>query len=152
MASSRENISHVGQGPLSGIRVVEIAGIGPGPFAAMMLADLGAEVLRIVRPASVRSSSARASREAGQVLNRGRRSAAIDLKHPDGIAAVLIDGVVQPAPAPRFSRTPGAISRGPSPAGTHTFEALSDWGFDEEKLQKLRDAGVIRQPTGDAPA
>jgi alpha-methylacyl-CoA racemase len=69
-------------GPLAGVRVVELAGIGPGPFCAMLLADLGAEVLRVDRPA--------ASRPAWPtVLARGRRSVAVDLKHPDGAGVVL---------------------------------------------------------------
>jgi alpha-methylacyl-CoA racemase len=69
-------------GPLEGVRVVEIAGIGPGPFCAMLLADLGAEVLAVDRPAS------------GQpgwpaLFGRGRRRVAVDLKHPDGPGVVL---------------------------------------------------------------
>lgn len=68
-----------GGGPLAGIRVVEFAGIGPGPFCAMMLADMGAEVIRIDRtgadPEPVPGS---------QVVNRGRRSVALDLKRPEG--------------------------------------------------------------------
>jgi alpha-methylacyl-CoA racemase len=73
-------------GPLNGVKILEFAGIGPGPFAAMMLADMGAEVLRIDRAGSVRDAP---SIPPGDVLNRGRRSAAFDLKHPDGVAAVL---------------------------------------------------------------
>jgi alpha-methylacyl-CoA racemase len=53
------------------------------------------------------------------------------------------DGVVQPAPAPRFSRTPGSIQRPPARAGEHTEEALRDWGFSATDLQKLRDCGAI---------
>ena len=75
-------------GPLAGIKVVEMAGIGPGPFCAMMLSDMGAEVIRVDR-LSHKGSGHRAN-----VLNRGRRSIAVDLKNPDGVAAVqqLIDG------------------------------------------------------------
>jgi alpha-methylacyl-CoA racemase len=69
-------------GPLAGVRVVELAGIGPGPFCAMLLADLGAEVLRVDRPAAARPVWP-------TVLARGRRSVAVDLKHPDGAAVVL---------------------------------------------------------------
>jgi len=65
-------------GPLSGLKVIEIAGIGPGPFCAMMLADMGAEVVRIDR----RSSAGEGSKF--DVLNRGRRSLALDLKHAEG--------------------------------------------------------------------
>ena len=74
-------------GPLSGIRIVEIAGIGPGPFCAMMLADLGADVIRVDR-----AERARAPRLPGpnlDLLNRGRRSVAVDLKSPAGVEVVL---------------------------------------------------------------
>ncbi len=77
-------------GPLQGVRVIEIAGIGPGPFAAMMLSDMGAEVLRIDRASSVRSgASGPGAPPSGDLLNRGRKSVGIDLKHPDGIEAML---------------------------------------------------------------
>ena len=55
-----------------------------------------------------------------------------------------VAGVVQPAPAPRFSRTPAAIQRPPSFAGQHTDEALTDWGFTADEVAKLREAGAIR--------
>ncbi|MGH2829826.1 MAG: CaiB/BaiF CoA transferase family protein [Actinomycetota bacterium] len=73
-------------GPLHGIRVVEIAGIGPGPFAAMMLADMGADVLRVDRLNSVSLLRTNASQD---VVNRGRRSVALDLKNPEGVAVVM---------------------------------------------------------------
>lgn len=57
---------------------------------------------------------------------------------------VTVDGVVQPAPAPRFSRTPGEISRPPARPGEHTQEALRDFGFRAEELSELRDRGAIR--------
>ena len=70
-------------GPLAGLRVLELAGIGPGPFCAMMLADQGATVLRIDRPGA-------SSRQPGhELLNRGRQSAVLDLKHPRAIDALL---------------------------------------------------------------
>jgi alpha-methylacyl-CoA racemase len=73
------------RGPLAGVRVVELAGIGPTPFAAMLLADLGADVVRVDRPgAGPLFGVAEAD-----LLNRGRRSSAIDLKHDDGPATVL---------------------------------------------------------------
>jgi alpha-methylacyl-CoA racemase len=53
------------------------------------------------------------------------------------------EGVVQPSPAPRFSRTPGEVSRPPSYAGQHTDEALAEWGVDPDRIAKLRDAGAI---------
>jgi alpha-methylacyl-CoA racemase len=54
-----------------------------------------------------------------------------------------VAGVVQPAPAPRFSRTPGAITGPPVPPGTHTDSVLADWGFSADELGKLRAAGVV---------
>jgi alpha-methylacyl-CoA racemase len=74
-------------GPLRGIKVIEVAGIGPGPFCAMVLADLGADVLRIDRSAAVRPE--RDERARFDVLARGRKSLGLDLKHPDGAAALL---------------------------------------------------------------
>ncbi|MHB8576949.1 MAG: CaiB/BaiF CoA transferase family protein [Dehalococcoidia bacterium] len=74
-------------GPLEGTRVIEIAGIGPGPFCAMMLADMGADVLRIDRVDRV--SAQNGERPPADVLNRGRRSLAVDLKNPRGVEAVL---------------------------------------------------------------
>lgn len=73
-------------GPLTGYRIVELAGIGPGPFAGMMLADMGAEVLRVDRPQSVGRDDSQAD---GDVLGRGRRSVAVDLKRPEGRETVL---------------------------------------------------------------
>ena len=56
---------------------------------------------------------------------------------------VEVDGVAQPGPAPRFSRTPGAIARPPARAGQHTEEALRDWGFSADDLAALRADGAI---------
>ena len=74
-------------GPLAGVRIVEIAGIGPGPFAAMMLADMGADVVRVDRASSVWGGDP--SEPPRDVMNRGRRSLGVDLKHPEGVATVL---------------------------------------------------------------
>lgn len=81
-------------GALAGVKIVEIAGIGPGPFCAMMLADLGAEVIRVDRKS--------AAGEGGphNILNRNRKSIAVDLKHPDGVETVLrliekADGLIE---------------------------------------------------------
>ncbi len=74
-------------GPLQGVKVVELAGIGPGPYCAMLLADLGADVIRVDRSASVPAEMpTTGSRD---ILNRGRRSVGVDLKHPEGRATVL---------------------------------------------------------------
>ncbi|EST35280.1 CaiB/BaiF CoA transferase family protein [Streptomyces roseochromogenus] len=74
-----------GAGPLSGVRVVELAGIGPGPFAAMLLADLGADVVRVDRP----GGPGLAIDPAYDITNRNKRSIVVDLKAPDGPARVL---------------------------------------------------------------
>ncbi len=79
-------------GPLSGIKVVELAGIGPAPLCAMILADYGADVLRIDRASDVKPSDINGGSPAEppkELLNRGRRSIAVDLKHPQGAATVL---------------------------------------------------------------
>ncbi len=73
-------------GPLEGIRIVEIAGLGPAPFCGMLLADMGAEVIRVDRVGAVRAGKNDASAD---VLGRGKQSIAVDLKDPDGVAAVL---------------------------------------------------------------
>ena len=74
-------------GPLAGIKVVELAGIGPGPMCAMLLADLGATVLRIDRPEPSDLGIPRPLRY--DLLLRGRRSLALDLKRPEGKALAL---------------------------------------------------------------
>jgi alpha-methylacyl-CoA racemase len=74
-----------GTGPLRGVRVVELAGIGPGPHAATILADLGADVVRVERPGGAASGGPRET----DLLTRGRPSVALDLKQPAAVAAVL---------------------------------------------------------------
>jgi len=69
-------------GPLEGLKIIELAGIGPGPFCGMMLSDMGADVIRIDRIAS-------APRRPLEILARNRRSIAVDLKQPEGIEVVL---------------------------------------------------------------
>lgn len=68
-------------GPLEGLRVIEFEGIGPAPFCGMLLADLGADVISVARKS--------APADAGQVSERGKRTIALNLKDPDGVAAVL---------------------------------------------------------------
>lgn len=74
-------------GPLAGVKVLEIAGIGPGPFAAMLLADMGAEVLRVDRAGSVRGGDP--ANPPLDLLARGRRSVGVDLKSPEGVELLL---------------------------------------------------------------
>jgi alpha-methylacyl-CoA racemase len=75
-------------GPLAGVRIIEMAGIGPGPFAAMLLADMGAEIIRVDRKRKPGEATFDTLTSYG-FLNRGRRSLALDLKKPEAIAAVL---------------------------------------------------------------
>ncbi|SEQ59434.1 CaiB/BaiF CoA transferase family protein [Thalassovita taeanensis] len=71
-------------GPLNGIKIIEMAGIGPGPFCAMLLADLGADVVRLERPQNGASKES-----AYDVLSRGRRSVSVDLKSKEGVDTAL---------------------------------------------------------------
>ena len=84
--SSIEQALELGQGtgPLRGVKVVEIAGIGPGPHACMILADLGADVIRVERPGGQALAGGTT-----MLLNRGRPSVALDLKNPEAAAVVL---------------------------------------------------------------
>ncbi|MER5951879.1 CaiB/BaiF CoA-transferase family protein [Streptomyces sp. NPDC001904] len=116
-------------GPLSGIRVVELGGIGPGPFAGMLLADQGADVIRIDRPAEAGSVSRH------PVLHRGRRSVALDLKDPAGAEAVLAildtaDAVIEgfrPGVAERLGLGPDVcLSRNPR----LVYGRMTGWGQD----------------------
>ncbi|GMV62135.1 MAG: alpha-methylacyl-CoA racemase [Parvibaculum sp.] len=72
----------MGSGPLSGIRIVEFAGIGPGPFCAMLLSDMGADIIRIDRKGARGGSKY-------DIGSRGRRSVALDLKKPESVEACL---------------------------------------------------------------
>ena len=75
------------RGPLSGYTVIELAAIGPAPFCGMMLADMGADVVRVDRAESARQSVA--ANPATDVLGRGRRSVGVNLKNPEGIEVIL---------------------------------------------------------------
>jgi len=94
-------------GPLSGYRIVEIAGIGPGPFAAMMLADMGAEVIRVDRAQSVRGPAPEAP--FFDLLQRGRKNIAIDLKNPQGVETLL--QLIEKADAVIEGFRPGVMER-----------------------------------------
>jgi len=94
-------------GPLNGWKILEIAGIGPCPFAAMMLADMGAEVLRIDRPPQ--RDTSRPIVPAKDALRRGRRSIVIDLKNPEG--TLLLLRLVEQADALIEGFRPGVMER-----------------------------------------
>lgn len=121
-------------GPLAGVRVLEIQGIGPGPFATMVLADLGAEVIRIDRAAPGGLDLTGAGR-GHDVLARSRRSIAVDLKHPEGVelvlklvatADVLIEGF-RPGVAERLGIGPEACEAA-NPA--LIYGRMTGWGQD----------------------
>ncbi len=94
-------------GPLKGVKVIEIAGIGPGPFASMMLADMGAEVIRIDRASRARGGDP--ATPPRDPMSRGRRSIAVDLKNPDGVETVL--RIVESADALIEGFRPGVMER-----------------------------------------
>ncbi|MGD0083685.1 MAG: CaiB/BaiF CoA-transferase family protein [Acidimicrobiales bacterium] len=94
-------------GPLTGLKVIELAGIGPCPFGAMVLADLGADVLRVERSAAVPAQ--RPEGTSWDLLQRGKRSIGVDLKHPDGVELVL--GLVERADALVEGFRPGVTER-----------------------------------------
>lgn len=113
MSSLRQhNRKETPVGPLSGIKVIEIAGIGPGPFCTMLLSDMGAQVLRVDRADAVDNPSERDPRF--EFANRGRPSVALDLKQPSAVetmktlvsqADVLIEGF-RPGVMERFGLGP----------------------------------------------
>jgi alpha-methylacyl-CoA racemase len=115
-------------GPLAGLRVVEVGGIGPVPFAAMMLADLGADVVRVDRPGEDLTPT-------HGVLLRGRRSVVLDLKDPAGLDAllalaadvdVLLEGF-RPGVAERLGLGPAAVlARNPA----LVYGRMTGWGQD----------------------
>jgi alpha-methylacyl-CoA racemase len=94
-------------GPLSGIKIVELAGIGPGPFSGMLLSDLGADVIRVDRAQQV--NPANFDKPNLEPMYRGRRSIGVDLKHSDGVEAVL--RLVEQADALIEGYRPGVTER-----------------------------------------
>ena len=121
------------RGPLAGTRIIEIAGIGPGPFAAMMLADMGAEVIRVERTQAVRGPAPDSAH--WDVLLRGRRNIAIDLKSEHGVK-VLLD-LVAKADALIEGFRPGVMERlgvGPEDCAKVNpklvYGRMTGWGQD----------------------
>lgn len=120
-----------GPGPLAGVRVLELAGIGPGPFAAMLLADLGADVVRVDRPGGPGLGLA----PAADLTNRNKRSVLLDLKTPEGTAAaldlagradILVEGY-RPGVAERLGVGPAeCLARNPR----LVYGRMTGWGQD----------------------
>ncbi|MFD9128253.1 CaiB/BaiF CoA transferase family protein [Kitasatospora sp. NPDC059571] len=120
-----------GRGPLAGVRVLELAGIGPGPFAAMLLADLGADVVRVDRPGGAAIGPA----PAADLTNRNKRSVVVDLKASGGAAQVLdlaaradllVEGY-RPGVAERLGIGPDAcLARNPA----LVYGRMTGWGQD----------------------
>jgi alpha-methylacyl-CoA racemase len=149
--------------PLSGVRVLEVAGIGPGPFAGMMLADMGADVIRIDRVSQVRLG---ADLDPGRdVLARGRRSVGLDLKQAEGVRAalalveqadVLIEGF-RPGVAERLGLGPErCLERNPR----LVYGRMTGWGQDGpwadragHDIDYIALAGALRPvgPVGEPP-
>ncbi|XOV87447.1 MAG: CaiB/BaiF CoA transferase family protein [Pseudomonadota bacterium] len=120
-------------GPLTGYRIIELAGIGPGPFCGMMLADMGAEVIRVDRPAA-------APRRGRDVLTRGRKSIAVDLKSAAGREVVLklcesADGLFEgfrPGVTERLGLGPDdCMARNPA----LVYGRMTGWGQDGPMAQ-----------------
>ena len=128
------------QGPLAGLRVLEIEAIGPVPWAAMMLSDIGADVLRVDRPAPPDMGVARDTRY--EVSGRGRRSIVVDLKAPDGVqrvlqlaarADVLLEGM-RPGVMERLGLGPDAcLARNPR----LVYGRMTGWGQDGPLAQTV---------------
>ncbi len=118
-------------GPLAGFRILEMAGIGPGPFCAMMLADMGAEIIRVDRAAG--RTRLVGGDDRLDVTARGRKSLALDLKKPQAVQAVLrlcagVDGLIE-------GFRPGVMERlglGPEPCMTVNpklvYGRMTGWG------------------------
>ena len=120
-------------GPLAGVKVIELAGIGPGPFCAMMLADMGADVIRVDRASGALGGDP--ANPPADVLNRGRRSIAVDLKSPDGVEVVL--SLVEQADALLEGFRPGVMERlglGPAECQARNpklvYGRMTGWGQD----------------------
>ncbi|MFH9060217.1 CaiB/BaiF CoA transferase family protein [Streptomyces coeruleorubidus] len=138
-----------GHGPLAGVRVVELAGIGPGPFAAMLLADLGADVVRVDRP----GGPGLAIDPAYDVTNRNKRSVVVDLKAPDGPAQVL--DLVARADVLVEGYRPGVAERlgvGPEPCHARNpalvYGRMTGWGQDGPLADRAGHDIAYIAPTG----
>jgi alpha-methylacyl-CoA racemase len=156
-------------GPLDGVRVLEMAGLGATPFGVMLLADLGADVVRIDRPAKVAASAYEQERAGADprksVLDRGRRSVVVDLKQPNAAEVVL--KLVEAADVLVEGFRPGVMERlglGPEPCSARNprlvYGRLTGWGQEGPLAQRaghdityIAVAGALRNVArhGQAP-
>jgi alpha-methylacyl-CoA racemase len=125
-------------GPLQGVKIVELAGIGPGPFAGMLLSDMGADIVRIDRAGQVNPGLF--DRPNLEPLFRGRRSIGVDLKNPDGVEAVL--RLIESADALIEGYRPGVTERlglGPDVCLARNpklvYGRMTGWGQDGPMAQ-----------------
>jgi alpha-methylacyl-CoA racemase len=119
-------------GPLAGVRVLELPSIGPGPFAAMLLADLGADVVRVDRPGGQQLQVVPPEQD---LLGRGKRSLMLDLKSPADLATAL--ALIEHADLLVEGFRPGVAERlGIGPADCHArnrrlvYGRMTGWGQD----------------------
>src|SRR4029450_10962918 len=119
-------------GPLTGLRILEIAGIGPAPFCGMLLADLGADVALVDR---IEPNSQNIDLGAAAIQNRGKRSIAVDLKSPKGVETVL--ALVENCDALIEGMRPGVMERlglGPDACFARNprlaYGRMTGWGQD----------------------
>jgi alpha-methylacyl-CoA racemase len=125
-------------GPLAGVKIVELAGIGPGPFAGMMLSDMGADIIRVDRAQQV--NPAMFDKTNLEPLYRGRRSIGVDLKNPEGVELVLrlVEGAdalfegFRPGVTERLGLGPDVcLGRNPS----LVYGRMTGWGQDGPMAQ-----------------
>ena len=147
-------------GPLQGLRIVELAGIGPGPHAAMILADLGADVVRVERPGGT-GGVPKGSHEA---MNRNRRAVAANLKSDEGReqvlaliakADVLIEGY-RPGVTERLGLGPGGLREGQRAVGVRADDRLGPdrsaqpAGRPRHQLHLAQRPAALHRPQGRA--
>ena len=118
-------------GPLDGLTIIEIAGLGPGPYAAMLLADMGADVIRVQRPGG--GTFGGEQNPQLDVLNRGKRCICVNLKQPEGVQVVL--RLLESADALLEGNRPGVMERlglGPEVCLQHNprlvYGRMTGWG------------------------
>ncbi|WP_411710985.1 CaiB/BaiF CoA transferase family protein [Micromonospora musae] len=134
LAEENDGLSATARGgPLAGVRVVELASLAPAPFGCMVLADLGADVVRVDRPGG--PASGRLAAPVTGPLQRGRRVTGLDLKTPDGVAALL--SLVERADVLVEAYRPGVAERlgfGPEPCLARNpglvYARMTGWGQD----------------------